>query len=48
MSLFAHEALDMVQDAITPEERAIAEQQGLVDLTEYEEKVKRGEGKSGW
>ncbi|HZV61223.1 MAG TPA: pyridoxamine 5'-phosphate oxidase family protein [Methylophilaceae bacterium] len=36
--------LDMVQDAITPEERALAEQQGLVDLAEYEEKVKRGEG----
>jgi len=36
--------LDMVQDAITPDERALAEQQGLVDLAEYEEKVKRGEG----
>jgi uncharacterized protein len=36
--------LDIVQDAITPEEKAIAEAQGLVDITEYEAKVKRGEG----
>lgn len=36
--------LDIVQDAITPEEKAIAESQGLVDLNEYEAKVKRGEG----
>jgi hypothetical protein len=36
--------LDIVQDAITPEEKALAESQGLVDLQEYEEKVKRGEG----
>jgi len=36
--------LDIVQDAITPEEKAIAESQGLVDIAEYEAKVKRGEG----
>jgi len=36
--------LDIVQDAITPEEKAIAESQGLVDINEYEAKVKRGEG----
>jgi predicted pyridoxine 5'-phosphate oxidase superfamily flavin-nucleotide-binding protein len=36
--------LDIVQDAITPEEKALAESQGLVDLNEYEAKVKRGEG----
>lgn len=36
--------LDIVQDAITPEEKAIAESQGLVDINEYETKVKRGEG----
>lgn len=36
--------LDMVQDAITPEEKVIAAQQGLIDLNEYEAKVKRGEG----
>lgn len=36
--------LDIVQDAITPEEKAIAEEQGLVDINEYEAKVKRGEG----
>jgi predicted pyridoxine 5'-phosphate oxidase superfamily flavin-nucleotide-binding protein len=36
--------LDIVQDAITPEEKIIAESQGLVDLKTYEEKVKRGEG----
>ncbi len=36
--------LDIVQDAITPEEKAIAEAQGLVDINEYEAKVKRGEG----
>lgn len=36
--------LDIVQDAITPEEKVIAESQGLVDIEEYEEKVKRGEG----
>ena len=36
--------LDIVQNAITPEEKAIAESQGLVDLSEYEAKVKRGEG----
>jgi predicted pyridoxine 5'-phosphate oxidase superfamily flavin-nucleotide-binding protein len=40
----AWKRLDMVQDAITPEEKAIAEQQGLIGLDEYEEKVKRGEG----
>jgi hypothetical protein len=40
----AWKRLDIVQDAITPEEKRIAEQQGLVDLNEYEEKVKRGEG----
>ncbi len=36
--------LDIVQDAITPEEKVIAEAQGLVDIEEYEAKVKRGEG----
>ncbi len=36
--------LDIVQDAITPDEKAIAEAQGIVDLEEYEAKVKRGEG----
>jgi predicted pyridoxine 5'-phosphate oxidase superfamily flavin-nucleotide-binding protein len=36
--------LDIVQDAIKPEEKAIAESQGLVDLETYEEKVERGEG----
>jgi len=36
--------MDIVQDAITPEERTIAESQGIVNLSEYEEKVKRGEG----
>jgi len=36
--------MDIVQDAITPEEKAIAESQGIVSLSEYEEKVKRGEG----
>lgn len=36
--------LDMVQDAITPEEKSLARQQGLIGLDEYEEKVKRGEG----
>ena len=36
--------LDMVQHAITPEEKAIAEEQGLIDVNEYVEKVKRGEG----
>ena len=36
--------MDIVQDAITPEEKAIAESQGIVNLSEYEEKVKRGEG----
>lgn len=36
--------LDIVQDAITLEEKAIAESQGLVDIAEYEAKVKRGEG----
>jgi predicted pyridoxine 5'-phosphate oxidase superfamily flavin-nucleotide-binding protein len=40
----AWKRLDMVQDAITPDERVLAEQQGLLDLDEYEEKVKRGEG----
>lgn len=36
--------LDIVQDAITPEEKTIAESQGIVDLKTYEEKVERGEG----
>lgn len=36
--------LDIVQDAITPEEKLIAEQQGLVNINEYEDKVKAGEG----
>lgn len=36
--------LDIVQDAITPEEKALAETQGLIDVEEYEAKVKRGEG----
>ena len=40
----AWKRLDIVQEAITPEEKTIAEQQGLMDLTEYEDKVKRGEG----
>ncbi|MDP2152769.1 MAG: pyridoxamine 5'-phosphate oxidase family protein [Methylotenera sp.] len=36
--------MDIVQDAITLEEKEIAESQGIVSLSEYEEKVKRGEG----
>jgi predicted pyridoxine 5'-phosphate oxidase superfamily flavin-nucleotide-binding protein len=36
--------LDIVQDAIKPEEKIIAESQGIVDLETYEEKVERGEG----
>ncbi len=40
----AWKRLDMVQDAITPEEKIIAQQQGLLDLTQYEEKVRQGEG----
>jgi hypothetical protein len=40
----AWKRLDIVQDAITPEEKAIAKQQGLMDLNQYEEQVKRGEG----
>lgn len=36
--------LDIVQDAIKPEEKVIAESQGIVDLETYEEKVERGEG----
>ncbi len=40
----AWKRLDIVQDAITPEEKVLAEQQGLMDLNEYEEKVKQGEG----
>ena len=40
----AWKRLDMVQDAITPAEKTMAEQQGLIDLNEYEEKVKQGEG----
>lgn len=36
--------LDIVQDAIRPEEKALAEKQGIVDLETYEEKVERGEG----
>jgi uncharacterized protein len=40
----AWKRLDIVQDAITPEEKILAEQQGLLDLNAYEEKVKMGEG----
>lgn len=40
----AWKRLDMVQDAITPEEKSLARQQGLIGLDEYKEKVKRGEG----
>lgn len=40
----AWKRLDMVQDAITPEEKALAQQQGLIGIDEYEDKVKRGEG----
>ena len=40
----AWKRLDIVQEAITPAEKVIAEEQGLMDLTEYEDKVKRGEG----
>jgi hypothetical protein len=36
--------LDMVQDVITDKDRARAEQEGLLDLAAYEEKVARGEG----
>lgn len=36
--------LDIVQDAITPDEKELAEAQGIVDIKEYEAKVKRGEG----
>jgi predicted pyridoxine 5'-phosphate oxidase superfamily flavin-nucleotide-binding protein len=35
--------LDMVQDAIKPEERVAAENEGLLDLPAYEEKVSRGD-----
>jgi predicted pyridoxine 5'-phosphate oxidase superfamily flavin-nucleotide-binding protein len=40
----AWKRLDIVQDAITPEEKILAQQQGLLDLNEYEAKVKQGEG----
>lgn len=40
----AWKRLNIVQDAITPEEKVIAEQQGLMDINEYEDKVKAGEG----
>ncbi len=40
----AWKRLDMVQDAITPEEKVLAEQQGVIDLNEYENKVRLGEG----
>lgn len=40
----AWKRLEVAQDLITPEERLIAQQQGLIGLEEYEEKVKRGEG----
>lgn len=40
----AWKRLDIVQDAITPEEKVIAEQQGLMGINEYEDKVKQGEG----
>lgn len=36
--------LDIVQDVITPDEKELAEAQGIVDIEEYEAKVKRGEG----
>lgn len=32
-----------MQDAITPEEKAVAGSQGLIDVEEYGAKVKRGE-----
>lgn len=40
----AWKRLDMVQDAITPEEKILAQQQGLLNLDQYEEKVRQGEG----
>lgn len=40
----AWKRLDMVQDAITPEEKLLAQQQGLLNLDQYEEKVRQGEG----
>ena len=40
----AWKRLDIVQDTITPEEKVIAEQNGVLDITEYENKVKLGEG----
>lgn len=36
--------LDLVQDAITPEDRVRAQDEGLLSLPEYEGKVLRGEG----
>ena len=40
----AWKRLDIVQDTITPEEKVIAEQNGVLHITEYENKVKLGEG----
>jgi predicted pyridoxine 5'-phosphate oxidase superfamily flavin-nucleotide-binding protein len=42
--LAAWKRLDMVQDVITPAEKLQAEQEGLLDLQAYEDKVARGEG----
>jgi predicted pyridoxine 5'-phosphate oxidase superfamily flavin-nucleotide-binding protein len=36
--------MDIVQEAITPEDRAQAEAQGILSLEEYEEKVAKGDG----
>ncbi len=40
----AWKRLDFVQDVITPAESAAARQEGLVDMAQYEETVRRGEG----
>lgn len=36
--------MDIVQDAITPQDRAKAEGQGILSLEEYEKKVSKGDG----
>ncbi len=36
--------MDIVQEAIAPADRAQAEEQGIISLEEYEEKVSKGEG----
>ena len=40
--IHALKCLDIVPDKITPEEKVKAEQNGVLDITEYENKV--GEG----